>query len=115
MKILYKALIVSVAIISFIFLLFVAISLSNNIEKKPNPLFVQGWVADAYDTGEDYEGYDIWNITLTSDYNMPPEIGNTQRCIFINNLSPPPEDVNLKLYYNPLNCCLVEIYKVESL
>ena len=81
--------------------------------------YVEGWVIDAYSSGEykEVDGKDcsIWYISLGANYDT--EIGDTvlYAMVFLDGVSAPPEDVNLRFYHGEHDTATLMVYKVKSL
>ena len=86
---------------------------------QPSEPYIQGWVYDAYDTQQNYvldnQTFHIWNITLVPTYDdyLDGTNGTSYNVVF-NGPAPPPEGVNLQLFYK-IHDGVYEIYKVKSL
>ena len=86
---------------------FVFVNDLRNEQEEPELMDVEGWVVDAYNTLEtctqNGENYSIWQVILGSEYDAPIENATTYYMIFTHGMSPPPEDVHLRLFYTAIN------------
>ena len=99
----------------------VYIYVENNLrqEQEQEPLYVEGWVAGAYDTHDTYnisgENYSIWYVSLGSEYDTPAINATVYYMVFTHSMSPPPEGVHLRLFYTVEDNNLYYVNDVESL
>ena len=83
----------------------VYIYVENNLrqEQEQEPLYVEGWVVDAYDILETYtidgQNYSIWYVSLGQSYDTSMENATSYNMIFTHSMSPPSEGVHLRLFY----------------
>lgn len=92
-------------------------------DKQAEEVYFEGWVVDAYDKhvtiSVDEQNYSLWQISLGSKHNSKIEDADTYSMVFTHNMSPPPEGVHLRLYYEVITDdelgTLFNVYKVKSL
>ena len=92
-----------------------------NLDEQEQEQYVEGWVVDAYQINTIYYSgneYLVWNLSLSPNYQ---DINNSTSYLVLfpaqGYPAPPPEDVNLRLYYNETeigNTTYLNIYKVVS-
>ncbi|MFW6120665.1 MAG: hypothetical protein ACOC80_07160 [Petrotogales bacterium] len=112
--------IIAIGLFLLILLVFFSSIRDNKENKINNELsedFIQGWVVDSFDTNKTFlyneTEYNIWSLTLSLKNGSIWENRNFS-VIYINNLSPPPEEVHLKLFYEKSNEIFV-IKRIKSL
>ncbi|NIA04050.1 MAG: type IV pilin [Nitrospiraceae bacterium] len=99
----------------------VYIYVKNYLDEQEQEQYVEGWVVDAYQINTIYYSgneYLVWNLSLSPNYQ---DINNSTSHLVLfpaqGYPAPPPEDVNLQLFYNEIeigNTTYLDIYKVVS-
>ena len=109
---------ITVAIAATVFVYVENLRQEQEQEQEQEPLYVEGWVVDAYDTQDTYnisgENYSVWKICLGSEYDTPAINATVYYMIFTHGMSPPSEGVHLRLFYTVEDTYL-DVNNVESL
>ncbi len=100
------AIVILLAVIVFVYI-------TDLQQKNPEETYVTGRVIYSIETNKtlniNNESIPIWNISLNNSGKQ-----NSYQICFIENISPPPLDAHLKMYYHTLDDILL-VYKIKSL
>lgn len=80
---------------------------------------VEGWVIDAYSSKVykelDGKNYLMWYVSLGANYDTEIEDTILYAMVFLDGVSAPPEDVNLRFYHGEQDTTTLMVYRVKSL